>query len=63
MNVTNEIKIAALRSEITIGIKDLDRDNFQIYNDSKQLADEICGIGRIRLNALRLKAAAKVQRK
>jgi hypothetical protein len=59
----NEIKIAALKSEIAIGIKDLARGNFQTYDDAKQLADEICRSGRMRLNALRLKVAAKVHGK
>ncbi len=59
----NEIKIAALKSDIAIGIKDLTRGNFQTYDDAKQLAVEICRDGRIRLNALRLKVAAKVHKK
>jgi len=59
----NEIKIAALKSEIAIGIKDLARGNFQTYDDAAQLADDICQRGKIRLNALRLKVAAKVHAK
>ena len=65
MNTANEIKIAALKSEIAIGIKDLVRGRFQTYNGANlmQLADDICQIGRIRLNALRLKVAARVHGK
>ena len=59
----SKIKIAALKSEIEIGINDLNRGNFQTYDNAKQLADEICRTGRIRLNALRLKVAAKVRGK
>jgi hypothetical protein len=65
MNTANEIKIAALKSEIAIGIKDLARGNFQTYDETNlmQLANRICQRGRIRLNALRLKVAAKVHGK
>ena len=65
MNTANEIKIAALKSEIAIGIEDLDRGRFQAYNDASlmQLADDVCRLGRIGLNALRLKVAAKVHKK
>ena len=65
MNTANEIKIAALKSEIAIGIGELDHSLFQTYNDASlmQLADDVCRLGRIRLNALRLKVAAKVHKK
>jgi hypothetical protein len=53
----------ALKSKIAVGIKDLDNARFQTYNDAKQLADDVCRCGRIRLNALRLKAAAKILKK
>lgn len=65
MNTVTEIKIAALKSEIAIGIKDLVRGRFQTYNDTNlmHLANEISQRGRIRLNALHLKVAAKVHGK
>lgn len=63
MNTANEIKIVTLKSKIAIGIKDLARGNFQTYDDAEQLVDNIRQRGRIRLNALRLKVAAKVQGK
>jgi hypothetical protein len=55
----------ALKSEIAIGIVELNRGDFQTYDEAglAQLANDICRRGRIRLNALRLKVAAKVQRK
>ncbi len=60
MSTVAEIKIAALKREIAVGIKDLDHGRFQTYDDAKQLADDVCRCGRIRLNALRLKVAGKV---
>lgn len=65
MNTANEIKIAALKSEIEIGVKDFVHGRFQTYNDTNlmQLANEISQRGRIQFNALRLKAAAKVHKK
>ena len=52
-----------LKSEIAVGLKNLDRGRFQTYDDAEQLADGIYRHGFIRLNALRWKVAAKVQRK
>jgi hypothetical protein len=63
MSTANEIKLAALKRGIEVGIKDLDRGRFQAYEDAKQLVNDICRRGRIRLNALRLKVAAKVHAK
>jgi len=59
----NEIKIAVLKREIATGCEDLYRDCFQTYGDATCLADEVCRRGIIRLNALRLKVAAKVHGK
>ena len=61
MNNLNEIKLADLKREIAVGVEDLDRGRFQTYSDANimQLADDIGRIGRIRLNGLRLKVAAK----
>jgi hypothetical protein len=60
--MTNNSKLKHL---ITVGVDDLKHGRYQTYNDSNlmQLADEISQRGRIRLNALRLKVAAKVHGK
>ena len=65
MNSLDEIKLADLKREIAVGVEDLDRERFQTYSDANimQLADDIGRIGRIRLNGLRLKVAAKVHGK
>jgi len=65
MNQPFEIKFAALKREIALGIEDLAHGRFQTYNDANvaQLVGDIERHGRIRLNALRLEVAAKVQRK
>ena len=64
MNTVNEIKLAALKREIAVGIDDLGHGRFQIYTDANlmQLAENIGRTGRIRLNDLHLKVAAKVQK-
>lgn len=55
----------ALKAEIAIGIGELDRGDFQAHGEAGlvQFANDICRSGRIRLNALCLKVAAKVQKK
>ena len=55
----------ALKSAIATGIKELSGGRFQTHNDANimGLADDVCRLGRIRINALRQKDAAKVQRK
>ena len=65
MNTADEIKIAALKRELAVGIEDFVRGRFQTYSDANviQLADDIGRLGRTRLNALRLKVAAKVHGK
>ena len=65
MNTANEIKLAALKREVAVGIDDLNRGRFQTYNDSNlmKLADDVGRRGRNRLNGLRLKVAAKVHGK
>jgi hypothetical protein len=52
-----------LKSRIAVGLKDLDHGRFRTYDDAEQLVDDICRRGRIRLNGLRLKVAAKVHGK
>jgi len=51
-------KLAILKREIAAGIADLENGRFRTYTDEnlKQLADEICQRGRMRLNKLRRKA-------
>jgi hypothetical protein len=63
MDAANEIKFAALKREIEVGIEGLERGRFHTYDDAQQFADEICRRGRSRLNAFRLKVAAKVHAK
>jgi len=65
MHTVDEVKIAALKHEIAAGIEDFTHGRFQVYNETNlmQLADDISRSGRIRLHALRLKVAAKVQNK
>ena len=65
MNSLDEIKLAGLKREIAVGVGDLDRGRFQTHSDANitQLADTVGRRGRIRLNGLRLKVAAKVHRK
>jgi len=65
MNTVDEIKFSALKREIAVGIKDLVHDRYTAYSDANimQLADEVGHDGRIWLNALRLKVAAKVHGK
>jgi hypothetical protein len=55
----------SLKSKIAVGIDDLNLGRFQTYSDADfmQLADDVGRLGRIRLNALRLKVAAKVQKR
>jgi hypothetical protein len=53
----------ALKSQIAVGVSSLDQGRFQTYDDAEQLSDDICQRGRIRLNSLRLKVAAKVHGK
>jgi hypothetical protein len=62
----NEIKAAAaLKKKIVAGVQDLASGRYRTYDDATvmQLAEEVSLHGRARLNALRLKVAAKVQRK
>ena len=65
MNSLDEIKLADLKREIAVGVEDLVRERFQTYSDANimQLAGDIGRTGRIRLNGLRLKVAAKVHGK
>ena len=65
MSSADEIKVAALKRELAAGVDDLDHGRFQSYSDANlmHLADDVGQTGRIRLNGLRLKVAAKVQRK
>jgi hypothetical protein len=65
MSAAHKIKAAALKREIALGIEDLAHGRFQTYSDANimRLAEDICELGRIRLTKLRLKVAAKVQRK
>jgi hypothetical protein len=65
MNAAEKAKLARLKRDIFEGIQDVEDGRFKIYSNSNlmQLADEISRSGRIRLNALRLKAASKGQPK
>jgi hypothetical protein len=65
MSTVHEIKVAALKRELAVGIEDLIHGRFRTYNDTNimQLADDVSRSGFIRLNALRLKVAAKVHGK
>jgi len=65
MSTADKIKVATLKRELAVGIDDLDHGRFQTYTDANlmHLVADIGRAGRIRLNALRLKVAAKVHKK
>ena len=65
MNAVEGAKLARLKRDISLGIKDLDDGRFRTYSasDSTRLADEISRSGRSRLKTLRLNGAAKLQNK
>ena len=62
MNTVDETKLAALKRQLAVGINDLDHGRFQSYNADNLmlLADDVGRTGRIHMDGLRLKAAAKV---
>ncbi|TAK94639.1 MAG: hypothetical protein EPO07_16410 [Verrucomicrobia bacterium] len=65
MSTVDKIKVAVLKRKLAAGVNDLDHGSFQTYSDANlmQLADDVGRTGRIRLNGLHLKVAAKVQKK
>jgi len=60
MNTVDEIKVAALKREVAVGVEDFVHGRFQTYTDTNimQLADDVGRNGRTRL-----KVAAEVQGK
>jgi hypothetical protein len=65
VNAVEKAKLAQFKRDVSMGIKSLDDGRFKTYSDSDlmRLANKISRSGRIRLNALALKAGSKALRR